>query len=72
MTHEEKARSLIDEIDAKLNREQKQTQDFHNGKSSRLVGEEPERKEEKPCHWCGAVGDEEHGCGVPAKEPECD
>lgn len=19
----------------------------------------------KPCHWCGAVGDEEHGCGDP-------
>lgn len=51
----DKARSLIDEIDAKLNREQKQTQ-------------EPESK---PCHWCGAVGDEEHGCGVPEKEPEC-
>lgn len=22
------------------------------------------KKHEKPCHWCGAVGNEEHGCGV--------
>ena len=24
----------------------------------------------KPCHWCGAVGDEEHSCGDPEPEEE--
>lgn len=33
--------------------------------------EQTQEPESKPCHWCGAVGDEEHGCGVPEKEPEC-
>lgn len=34
--------------------------------------EQTQDPESKPCHWCGAVGDEEHGCGVPEKEPECE